>query len=283
MPTIGPCALCGDEGPLEESHLTSKFIKRRMTRDSGTGYFRGDPNRRLQNTKKRPLLCRTCEDRFSDGETAFANEVYHPTRDDLAVDIVWTDRIMYFVVSITWRNIMLTLLEPPKGYDLREKDFSVLRAAEERLRRYLLGATGYPVDLEQHLLILTGYIRSQHVGLNLYLHATFEHWTCANAASDDVYSVVLVPGMVFVTLLKSDAALRTLWAASNSRMVVGGNVRNWGCRITDVFVTDLLIGGLERHHERIAMLTPKERAKIAAAQAVNPKASLLADTPLEPA
>jgi hypothetical protein len=281
MPTIGPCALCGDTGPLEESHLTPKFVKRRVVKDSGTPYFRGvDPNRRQQDTKKIPLLCRTCEDRFSDGEAAFATAVYHPTRDDLAVDIVWTDWLMYFVASITWRNIMLALLEPPENCDLRDEDYAVMRAAEERLRPYLLGESDYPADLEHHLFIPSSGITTDHDGLNVFLHAVFGHWTPANAATDEVFSVVLIPGMVFVTLLKSDAATRALWAASNTRTVAGGNVRNWGHHLMDGFIGDLLVVMLKDHHERHARLSPEQRAKIAADKSKNPMAALDADSPL---
>ena len=175
---------------------------------------------------------------------------------------------------------MLALLEPPEDSDLRPDDYVVIRDSGERLRPYLLGKVDYPADLEQHLFIPSSGITSDHDGLNVFLHAAFGHWTPVNAGTDEVYSVVLIPGMVFVTLLRSDADTRALRIASNTRTEVGSTLRNWGHHLMDGFIGNLFVIALEAHNDRHKRLSSTERAKIAADKAKNPMASLNVDSPL---
>lgn len=279
MQTMGPCALCGTEGPLEQSHLIPKFVGRRLAKDSGTPYFRGeDPNLRLTDSKRLPLLDRSCEQRFGVAENAFATAYYHPTRDNIGIEIPWTNKLAKFVASITWRNLMLTFLEhrTPTA-DWTAGDWEAMEMAEVRLRSYLNGKSGYPTELEHHVFSPGDSMVTEHDGLNMYLNSAMLNGI--PATDEAVYSVVLIPGVVIIALLAATDEVRSRWRAGTlaSR---GGTLKNHGQRLQDGVIGNYFLTGVEAHRERHKRLAPEERELLAREARMNPMASPTANSPL---
>ena len=79
------CLLCGGPPPLVNGHLIPDFAIRRLKKE-GRDSFGQDPNRRVQDGVKEPLLCENCDGRrFSDAETSFASRIFHPFLDGQAL------------------------------------------------------------------------------------------------------------------------------------------------------------------------------------------------------
>src|SRR6266511_3944641 len=76
---LGVCKLCQKTREILDSHVFSKFVIRWM-KETGTGYLRAvkQPNLRKQDGSTEKLLCRECEQRFSNNETYFASKVFYP-------------------------------------------------------------------------------------------------------------------------------------------------------------------------------------------------------------
>lgn len=75
------CVICGRLPPIDNSHIIPKFVFRWMTKTAPTPYLRhGDePNKRLQDGTKYPLLCTECETLASKYEKSFAERVFNPS------------------------------------------------------------------------------------------------------------------------------------------------------------------------------------------------------------
>src|SRR5689334_14659561 len=151
------CALCKTGEAREQSHIVPAFVFRWLKQSSPTGYLRGtdEPNKRLQDGEKGPLLCDVCEDRFSKLETEFANkvfrEVHHQMRGDLAFD--YSDWLHRFCVSISWRT--LTRLARDGGVnDLPFGHGKFVVEALEQWRLYLMEQTPDVGRFVQHFFIL---------------------------------------------------------------------------------------------------------------------------------
>ncbi|AEY65609.1 hypothetical protein [Clostridium sp. BNL1100] len=104
----GICALCKKENVfLEESHIIQKFVTRRIKKKSVTGFIRNlfEPNKVIQDSEKEYLLCSKCEGRFGIAETLFANEVFHPFKDNKIYLFDYDTWLNYFIYSVSWRTI----------------------------------------------------------------------------------------------------------------------------------------------------------------------------------
>src|SRR5712672_3294772 len=79
----GTCKLCSKSSSLEMSHFIPRFVGKWIKKTSITGFIRehNNPSKREQDTAKEHWLCRDCENRFSEWETAFANNVFFPFVD----------------------------------------------------------------------------------------------------------------------------------------------------------------------------------------------------------
>lgn len=136
----GICALCRKEKQLELSHIIPNFVSRRIIKKSPTGFMRNpnDPDKRLQDGSKLYLLCGECEDRFSRWETAFANKVFHPYKNNKLNDFEYKDWLSKFIISINWRTLYLDILDWSKSGGIHIDDFNCLIESEQILRQYLL-------------------------------------------------------------------------------------------------------------------------------------------------
>jgi hypothetical protein len=264
---LGICGLCAKQADLQNSHLVPNFFDRRLRSDSGTPFMRGsDPNRRVQSGPKIHLLCSQCEGLFSAAEDEFARTVYYPTLDGQAFEIVWTRGLARFVASLTWRNIMKTMREHPVPVEgvWTAADCAAIKAAELRLRQYLLGQIPYPADIEHHVLATGADAQTEHAGVNTILNMAI---TMGMPATDDsIYSMITVPGMVFFGLLNPTDGCRQKWR-KGTLVVPGGTFRNHHQIIEDGSVGYYIVQSGKRFAEQSAQINEKQRAVIDAAAA----------------
>lgn len=81
---MATCAMCKRDRELRDSHIVPRFAFEHLKRTSATGFLRlsSQPNRRIQDGRKLPLLCDDCEQRVV--EQKFAEVVFKPYIADRA-------------------------------------------------------------------------------------------------------------------------------------------------------------------------------------------------------
>lgn len=160
MANIGTCALCGDENvAIERSHILPAWSYERVSRYSPG---RSEPvlvteDVALQTSEqvRRPLLCRKCEQRFSDHEKVVARWVVQEdgsfpllgqareVEKDVAVEISEeaARALSYFGTSVIWRADVAQI-EPVVS----------LGSARKQTRAFLLGESAPPAVMVLTLL-----------------------------------------------------------------------------------------------------------------------------------
>lgn len=151
------CQLCASYPAIENSHVIPGFVFRAIKSDSPTGFFRNpnNPNPRLQDGDKFPLLCANCEQRFGDAEGKFATSVFsafHATDQDHFTYGPW---LHYFMTSLAWRTLILDL--PGLESDTANPRAAVaeLKEAAETMRLYLLRGSNLAACLQNHAVVWT--------------------------------------------------------------------------------------------------------------------------------
>jgi hypothetical protein len=264
---FGACGLCGNEADLQHSHIVPAFFDRRLRDDAGTPFMRGaNPNQRVQSGPKMYLLCSACEVRFSKAEAEFAETVYHPTLDGQFFEIVWTRGLAYFVASLSWRNLVSTMRRHagPREGVWTAADWTAMLAAEARLRQYLLEHSSFPREIEHHVFATGANAQTPHPGVNTVLNMAV---TVGMPATDhSVYSLVSVPGMVFIGLINPTEDCRAMWRGGT--LVVPGSIfRNHRQTIEDGHVGYYLVESGRRFAEQQSQISPKQRTVLREAAA----------------
>ena len=150
MMTLDTCALCRQKKELKTSHIIPRFVGKWLKVTSATGLLRGvtDPDKRLQDISKEPLLCKDCEERLSKLETHFANQFFFPFLESKKKSFRYDSRLMRFIISVGWRTLLVS-------YDDFNQDVPGLSTyidrAEETWRKYLLEVSNDPGPYEHHL------------------------------------------------------------------------------------------------------------------------------------
>ena len=171
---MASCALCKQERDLRESHIVPKFIFDYLKETSATGYLRfsREPNRRVQDGTKVPLLCGECEQRFATLEKYFSERIFTPYSADRSAVLHYDASLLKFAVSLSWRvlsyyNVHGHLSDVPPQHVPR------IDAALEMWRRVLLDKLPHPEKYEQHLLALDEFksatVPNMPSGINRYI------------------------------------------------------------------------------------------------------------------
>ncbi|HEY2498171.1 MAG TPA: hypothetical protein VGK24_13995 [Candidatus Angelobacter sp.] len=147
------CALCLKERELRQSHIVPAFVGRYLKETSATGFVRGveNPNLRVQDLKKIPLLCGECEQLFSRWEKEFNDSAFPIIQGDNYKDLRYDSWLLNFAVSLNWR-VLLSLKhslikENPHFADKVEK-------TAEAWRQFLFGENKQPGS-EHHLFVFS--------------------------------------------------------------------------------------------------------------------------------
>lgn len=150
------CRLCRQSAPLRASHIVPAFVFKWLRRRA-FGHIRraGNPNVRIQDGAKLPLLCEACEQRFSKWENEFAARIFPEAHRELdtAIDASYDEWAKKFAVSISWR---ILLYEKMNGYvaPSPEREARVLRA-DRVWAEYLLEQRPDVSALRQHLIFMS--------------------------------------------------------------------------------------------------------------------------------
>jgi hypothetical protein len=147
------CALCRDDRVLCQSHIVPKFVFDYLKETAATDYFRfaNQPNRRVQDGPKIPLLCADCELSFSTIEKWFAETVFRPFMADESVVVEHDLRLLKFATSISFR---VALYYYSQGHlsQIRAQQILQLEKAIDVWRSFLLDEIPHPGRYEQHFL-----------------------------------------------------------------------------------------------------------------------------------
>lgn len=143
------CALCQKKPRDEDSHIIPAFVFRWLKQTSATGYLRGteEPNKRLQDGKKYPLLCRECEDHFAKYEDEFARRIFHPYAKSQRYGLPYDEFCLKFFASVVWRalhHLWITKSDPDKDRQLGLE--GKMDAPYEAWRDFLLDLKSSPGD-----------------------------------------------------------------------------------------------------------------------------------------
>jgi hypothetical protein len=145
------CKLCQKNDAIQNSHVVPDFVTRWMKRNSTTAKFRKavNPNRRVQDTEKCELLCNLCEQRFSQYERYFAENVFKPVLQSYKPEVDYDERLLKFIISISWR--LYAISESEMHWNLSQTKIEAQRTAEN-WRLYLLGVDKLEVN-DNHLFM----------------------------------------------------------------------------------------------------------------------------------
>ncbi len=152
----GTCHLCDQNKELRESHVVPSFVYKWIKESSGGGghlRFGMTPNKRVQDGLKYYWLCNECEGLFSKWENKFANNIFHPTVKGSSNRATYTDWLLKFCVSVSWRVLNLYLVE----HELDNFSTEMLEEAKKAhivWKKFLLGEIPNPGKNEQHFLPL---------------------------------------------------------------------------------------------------------------------------------
>lgn len=241
----GPCALCGAEAILEVSHLVPRFVAKRMRMDSPTGFFRAgrNVNMRLQDAPKRRMLCRSCEDLFSELETRFAQDIFTPTMDGAAIELELFEAHHRFCASIVWRNLKRILLDGADfEQDYTAEDWQGIERAERGLREYLLGKSPAPADVQFHLFNARSTTDAEIRGINAFCNLSMGALLLGrDEAPERLYSISPMNGLILIGLIRSDAKCRAEWATGSTAVLPGQTWRNHDQGIHDAYFGGILM------------------------------------------
>lgn len=103
----GKCKLCQKQADLQASHIIPKFAYRWM-KETGGPYMRTakNPNKREQDGKRLPLLCQSCEGKFSKLETYFSKTIFYPFSEEKQNWFEYDERLLRFSLSVLWRVLL---------------------------------------------------------------------------------------------------------------------------------------------------------------------------------
>lgn len=189
----GRCKLCGEQRGLQASHVMPAFVTRWLRNSSATGHirFNRSPNKRVQDSEKRYWLCQQCEQKFSAWEKAFSKKIFLPINDDSRHIAPYSDWLLKFCVSISWRSLLF--MSEEGGLDtLSEAQKTVAREALETWAEFLKGSVRHPGKFEQHFLPLDAVgnstDRNLPANINRYLLRTIGIDVVQSSDTTFVYS-----------------------------------------------------------------------------------------------
>lgn len=159
--TDSVCRLCDEHSELQESHVVPSFVYKWIKDTSATGYLRSsDNNKRLQDGHKAKLLCRACEQLFSNHEREFASNIFHPFVDRVIdktgrmtsnTGFRYEEWLIKFAISVQWRVLVWRKSRDP---NFGGAWLDLLLETEKVWREFLLGLRLDAGGWESHLIFL---------------------------------------------------------------------------------------------------------------------------------
>jgi hypothetical protein len=114
------CAYCEEKQSINHSHIIPKFFYDWLKETAITPYIReiSNPNKRLQDGLKQPLLCGICENNFSKSEKNYQNHLFKKIvnyRKEMPNVLKITDEDKVFYLTLVWRQLVNYLIYDDKS------------------------------------------------------------------------------------------------------------------------------------------------------------------------
>lgn len=203
MPT---CALCKSQASLKQSHVIPHFVFDRIKKNSPTGFLRGrllDVDLRQQDGDRHKLLCNGCEQRFSQAEKKFAEEVFMPYHESGTTSFAYGPWLSYFISSVNWRTLHLDNIDFHSKQEWSDETLSVLDTAETILADFLLERRSDVGNMENHISPMfeithacspldepNFYFRASAFDYTFFVPGIDAYYVCANLAGVLIFTVI---------------------------------------------------------------------------------------------
>lgn len=200
---MAKCKLCSEDRELQNSHVIPRFVIKWMKNTGPTPFLRKavDPNTRIQDYHEK-LLCKECEQIFSDWEGKFASHVFYPHVRDQTNKFEYGEWLYRFVLSVSWRLLVSDMAvwhehDPPK-----------VDIVEERLetwRRILIGEKPLSDDPSSHHIFFVDeldLVTSDPEGpdnFELYMQRNLDGTSIAG--DDDIHVFFKFPKILFFSTI----------------------------------------------------------------------------------
>jgi hypothetical protein len=249
------CRLCRTSAELRNSHIIPAFVGRWIKSTSAAGVLRNSevPNRPVQDTLKRPLLCGSCEGRFGVWERAFTAKVFRPWHDQKPASGGYGPWLARFLLSLAWR-VAVVQSGSADGFPI-DPDFD---GTLEHWRRTLLSDDVDAAGQELHLVFFNPVLEVSGGDLpdrfNHYLLRSTGFRLASNGSNRGVF--VKLPGMA-------------IWAPvhpARARFMTGTRIRTTGTlrsrqRIGDAWFTSIVLEQATAITRAINRRSPEQVAK----------------------
>jgi len=194
------CALCKRKKELRQSHIIPKFVVRWLKETSTTGYIRQGikPNMRQQDLFKKPLLCGDCEEKFSNIEKKFCENIFISFQNGKK-EFIYDKWLIDFIISLSWR-VAFTEIEELGGQYL--PNLCAMQKAIETWRRYLNDESSNRGKYKHHIFFLD-ILESASEGVeivektNWYFLRSIDATIAYSKINEFVYTKL--PGIIFVS------------------------------------------------------------------------------------
>jgi len=170
------CILCRQGPPIQNSHILSKFIIRWIKDNAPAGHLRWSrqPNKPEQDAWTADYLCEACEQRLSQAENAFKQEVFDHAVARTAGTFPYSASVGAAVLSMFFRHLRFTGDVQGNGLpkvldELRKKLVSTLGGDPDWAHLYMVPlafetkAQDRVPGYNQYLLSLDGYWFDYHL------------------------------------------------------------------------------------------------------------------------
>jgi hypothetical protein len=180
------CALCGCKTKLLDSHILPAFLFRWLKKTGGPIRSAFDPNVRVQDGTTMKLLGKCCETRLNLHETPFSLNIFHPFIERKLTPIDYSNWLLKFCVSISWRVLLHAKLTDRLS-KFPEEDLARVNLALNHWKAFLLDEVENPGPYSQQLYpiipIRHDAPRDAPESLNRYLLRHIEMGTCNTSHS----------------------------------------------------------------------------------------------------
>ena len=158
---IAECALCRTKKKLVNSHIIPSFVGKYIKETSATGLLRKieEPNARIQDLIKKPLLCKSCEDIFSKYEKYFAEKIFIPLNQKCSFqkskcNFKYNENLLKYIISQSWRILYSDYDEYFKDKLSSEGQQEISKVIDD-WRLYLLNKTNWNEQTTHYLFFWT--------------------------------------------------------------------------------------------------------------------------------
>ena len=181
-----------------KSHIVPRFISKWLKDTSATGFLvtPQEPAERIQDTEKFSLLCHDCEEKLSNFERYFANEIFFPFHNQRIKSFKYDYHLELFIISLSWRILKMG----NDKFKLEHRDLQLyVDKAEKDWREILIGHKQIIDPYENHLFFWD-YTKNNAKNTPAFNWYNLRGIDVTLAANDKiVFIYIKIPRMIFVT------------------------------------------------------------------------------------